>query len=125
MSKGSAKFTVLLGGRYVQQEFKADMAGMKFEGIGLSGYDNGQQKYVGTWIDNMSTGIMTSEGTADSTGILLMWTGQMADPMTGKLEKLRMTTRFIDDNKHVFTMYMKGPDKKEFQTMEITYERKM
>jgi hypothetical protein len=121
----TAVVKLLMDGRYAQEEVTGEMMGKPFMGMGLTGYDNILKKYVSTWIDNMSTGIMTSEGKADSTGNIVMWTGQTSDPMTGKSEKIRMTTRFIDDNKHVFTMYMKSPDKKEYQAMEITYERKM
>jgi hypothetical protein len=34
--------------------------GMPFEGLGYTGYDNVKKQYFGTWIDSMSTGIMTS-----------------------------------------------------------------
>ena len=35
---------------------------MTFKGTGIEGYDNGKKKFVGTWMDNMGTGIMMSEG---------------------------------------------------------------
>jgi hypothetical protein len=80
---------------------------------------------VSTWIDNMGTGIMMSQGTPDETGKVINWTTEMPDPATGKMGKFRMITRFMDDNKHVFEMYGAMPDGKEAQMMEITYVRKM
>ena len=124
-AKSTAVIKLIMDGRYAQEEVTGEMMGRPFGGIGLTGYDNVLKKYVSSWIDNAGTGIMTSEGMANSSGDVVNWTGQSSDPMTGKMAKYRMTTRFIDDNKHVFTMYAKGPDGKEFQTMEITYERKM
>ena len=39
-----------------------------FQGLGFTGYDNHPKKYVGVWIDNMTTSIMTSSGTFDAGG---------------------------------------------------------
>ena len=41
------------------------MKDMQFKGMGIEGYDNVKKKFVGSWIDNMGTGIMMSEGTYD------------------------------------------------------------
>jgi uncharacterized protein DUF1579 len=122
-SKSTSTCTSLMGGRYIQEEAAGDMNGMPFQGMGLTGYDNMLKKYVSIWIDNMGTGIMTSQGTFDSNGNALNWTAQMADPMTGKAMTYRMVTRFADKDHHTFEMYMKSPDGKEFKTMEIAYER--
>ncbi len=124
-AKSTAVVRAIMDGRYFQEEVTGEMMGRPFNGVGITGYDNVLKKYVSSWIDNMGTGIMTSEGTADETGKLIQWTGQSADPTTGKLAKYRMVTRFVDDNKHVFEMYGPGPNGKEAKMMEITYERKM
>ena len=121
----TAVVTLLMDGRYMQEQSTGEMMGRPFTGMGITGYDNIIKKYVSTWIDNMGTGIMMSEGVPDASGNVVNWTGQSSDPMTGKVSKYRIVSRMIDDNKHTWTMYMKGPDGKEFQTMEITYERKM
>ena len=125
-TKSTSVVTSLMDGRYCQELSTGDMMGKPFNGMGITGYDNVLNKYVSIWLDNMGTGIMTSEGTADASGNVVNWTGQSSDPMTGKLAKFRLVTRFVDDDHHVFEMYAKSPDgKKEFKTMEITYERKM
>jgi hypothetical protein len=124
-SKSSAVVTELMDGRYVQEQVSGDMGGMAFRGMGVTGFDNILQKYVSIWIDNMGTGIMMSEGTANAAGDVIRWTGEASDPMSGKKTKYRLVSRFVDDNKRVFEMYAKGPDGKESQMMEITYERKM
>jgi len=125
-TKSTSVVTSLMDGRYCQEVSSGEMMGKPFNGMGITGYDNVLNKYVSIWIDNMGTGIMTSEGTADASGKIVNWTGQSSDPMTGKLARLRMVTRFVDDDHHVFEMYARSPDgKQEFKTMEITYERKM
>jgi hypothetical protein len=124
-SKGTSVVTALMDGRYFQEQSSGDMGGMPFSGMGITGYDNVLQKYVSSWIDNMGTGIMTSEGTASAAGDVINWTGWASEPMSGKKAKYRMVTRFVDDNKHVFEMYGTMAGGKESKMMEITYERKM
>jgi len=124
-TKSTSVVRSLMDGRYCQEEVSGEMMGKPFTGLSLTGYDNILKKYVSTWCDNMGTGIMTSEGTPDASGNVINWTGQSSDPMTGKMTKFRMVSRFVDDNKHTFEMFSKGPDGKEMKMMEITYERKM
>ena len=57
-SKGTAEIVAILGGRQLREEFSGEMMGMPFSGFGLTGYDKATKKYVSTWSDNMSTGIM-------------------------------------------------------------------
>jgi hypothetical protein len=124
VTKSTSVMTTLMDGRYCQEQTSGEMMGKPFMGQGLTGYDNVLKKYVGTWIDNARTGIMTSVGTPDASGNVINWTGESSDPMTGKMTKYRMVTRFQDDDHHVYEMYIKGPDGKEYKTMDIAYERK-
>lgn len=124
-TKSTSTITTLLDGRYCQEQTTGEMMGKPFQGMGLTGYDNVLKKYVGVWIDNMGTGIMSTQGTPDASGNVINWTGESSDPATGKMMKSREVTRYLDDDHHVFEMYTKGPDGKEYKAMEITYERKM
>src|SRR5512143_1691169 len=53
-STGTSEQKMILGGRFLQQEFSGEMMGSPFTGIGVTGYDNHIKKYVSTWIDSMS-----------------------------------------------------------------------
>ena len=123
-TKSSSVVRTLMGGRYSQEESTGEFEGMPFTGMGITGYDNALGKYVSIWIDNMGTGIMTSKGTADATGRVINWIGESTDPATGKPSKMRMVTRFTDDDHHTFEMYAKAPDGKEIKMMEISYTRR-
>jgi hypothetical protein len=120
-SKGTAKFTSILGGHFVQMDYQGDMMGQPFQGSGTFGYDNGRKKHVSTWIDSMGTGIMVSLGDGD--GKTFTSTSEYDDPMTGKPTKSRMVTKVLGPDKHTFEMYGPGPDGKERLVMEITYDR--
>ena len=67
-SKGSSEVKLVLDGRFAQEEFNGEMTMpgpdgketvMPFKGLGLTGYDNYQNMYVGTWADS---GIVSAPG---------------------------------------------------------------
>jgi hypothetical protein len=114
-----------MDGRYCQEMVSGQMMGQPFNGCGITGYDNVIGKYVGTWIDNMGTGIETMQGTADASGKVINWIATMSDPLTGKPSKNRMVTTIADADHHTLEMYTVPPGaKKEMKTMTIEYTRK-
>jgi hypothetical protein len=115
---------MILDGRYQQSIHKGTFNGMPFEGIGLTGFDNAKKVYMSTWIDNMGTGIMYSEGKWDDAKKMIEFKGSGIDPMTGKEMKVRQTLKIVDDNTHMMEMFS-YQDGKEFKTMEIKLTRKM
>lgn len=123
VTEGECTDQWMMEGRYLKEECTGTFAEMPFQGMGITGYDNGSKKYVSTWIDTMGTGIMMSTGSADKTGKIFTYHSTMPNPRTGKPMKVRMTSKIVDDSSHVFSMYiMAGP--KEMKMMEITYTRK-
>jgi Protein of unknown function (DUF1579) len=124
VSKGTAKATWILDGRYVQEEFTGDFMGQPFRGMSLTGYDNVRGKYRSVWVDNMSTTMVTSEGDLDAAGKVLTFNGEYACAMTGdKHKKSTLISRIVNKDKHVFEMHdpSLGANSK---VMEITYTRK-
>lgn len=122
-STGSCERKMLLGGRYMQEEFTGQMMGEPFTGIGITGYDNHERKFVSTWISSMDTGIFIFEGTASADNKTITQHSSYDDPVRGPM-KYRAVTRIVDDNTQLFEMY--GTDKggKEEKMMETTYTRR-
>jgi hypothetical protein len=122
-SKGVETNTLGCGGMCLITEFKGEMMpGMSFDGHGLTTWDPNKKKYVSTWTDSMSQGLMISESTWDPATHTV--TGYAEGPdMTGKVTKMRATTEYKDDTR-VFTMFGPGPDGKEAPTLRITYTRR-
>ena len=121
---GVAESSWVLGGRFVRQEFQGEFGGMKFQGLGYTGYDNYKKKYIGSWMDTMGTMMMTSIGTVDASGKVFTATSTMDDVVTGKPMKVREVTRIVDNNKLVMEMFGPDPSGKEFKMMELVYTRK-
>jgi hypothetical protein len=125
VSKGTSESKMVLGGRYLQQDFTGEMMGQPFVGTGFTGYDNFKKKYVSFWIDNMSTGMSIMDGVLDKGGKSVTMWGKMDEPATGqKNKKVKYVTRFVDKDTQVFETYdvTSFGDKKPI--MEITYKRR-
>ena len=123
-SKGTMRSQTILGGRYVEQVWKGDFMGMAFEGRGTEGYDNVTKKYFSTWMDNMSTGLLVSNGNCDEKGDKCAYSGEMTDPMTGKTATMRNVITWTGADTFKNEMYGPGQDGKEYKMMEITAKKK-
>jgi hypothetical protein len=124
-SSGKAVNEWVLGGRFVQQKFDGTVMGQPFSGIGYTGYDNVKHTYVGTWMDSMSTGVMSSSGgDPDPSGKRWNFNASMMDPMSGEAMNIEERMTIVDNDHQIFEMYGPGPDGGMFKTMEITYTRK-
>jgi hypothetical protein len=125
-STGVMKRKMLMGGRYLQEEYEGKIGPESFSGMGLVGFDRIKKKYVVTWIDSMSTGFMTSEGTYDADKKTLTYISEDIDPNTNKKTKGRDVLRFDSDDQQTFEMYRQSTDDggKELKVLEIVYTRK-
>ena len=133
-SKGVVVNKPLFGGRYFQSDHsgKMEMPGpdgkpvkREFAGMGITGYNNSTQRFFGSWIDNMSTGMVILDGTYDAATKTFTYTGEMDCPMMppGTKMKIRELIKVLGPDKHVFEWY-ETREGKETRTMEITYTRK-
>jgi hypothetical protein len=122
VTRGTAEFKMIMGGRYLVQHFKGEYNGKPFEGMGIHGYDKAKEKYFSAWIDDMSTGIMLSEGEVNEATSTLTEVGESDTPM-GKV-KTRSTYELVNDDMLVLTMYMTMAGAPETKAMTVTYKRK-
>lgn len=121
--EGTSESKMALGGRYLEQTFKGNFMGMPFEGRGVTGYDNVKKQFWGSWMDNMSTGMMVSTGWMPD-GKTWMFSGTYPDPLTGKDMRMEERITIVDNDHHVLEMYGPGPDGTLFKNMEIHFTRK-
>jgi hypothetical protein len=129
-SKGTATRKAIMDGRFFVAEHsgKFQMPGadgkmkdMNFKGMALEGYDNVKKKFVSSWIDNMGTMILNSEGTYDDSSKTFTYTAN-CEMMPGMQVKIRETIKVTDNDHHLFEWY-EDRGQGEAKTMQIAYTR--
>jgi hypothetical protein len=120
--KGLATKTMVLGGRFLQEEVTGDFMDHVFHGLGLTGYDNVTKQYVGVWLDNMATGLPYFTGQADGPGART-FKSMANDPMTGKAIRTRSVGKQVDHDHLTYESYITLPDGTEQLHMRLEYTR--
>lgn len=122
-STASTNVKWVLDGRFLMEEYKGDMMGTPFTGLGISGFDNHEGKYTSLWMDSMGTAVMKSTGSVDSSGKVFTYHGSYWDPWSKMDTNCKFVLKITGKDSHTFTMYVLMPDGSEFKTMEMTYTR--
>lgn len=121
----SATSVMIMNGLYEQSTHIANFMGMPFSGISTTGYDNARKVFVNTWIDNMGSGVMYSEGKYNETKKCIEFKGKMTCPVTCKAVEFSETITFIDADHQKLEMWAPDPKTGQtFKTMEIMSTRK-
>ena len=123
VAEGVAEISPFLDGRFILTDYKGDFMGMPFQGYGLDGYDNGTQKHIGLWVDNMGTMMMTYEGSCEQDGKVTTNFSEFKDPASGMDMKMKGVTILENDDKITYEAFVQLPDGNEFKVMEIVYTR--
>jgi len=111
---------MVLGDRFLKQTY-TDKSGA-FEGIGFTGFDNGSNKIVVTWMDSMGTGIQITTGEIDAAGKVVTTKGEMVGP-GGKPLKIRTKSTIASDDETTYEQWMAEGDGPEQKLLHIVYTR--
>jgi hypothetical protein len=115
----------MLGGFWVVGEGKSEIMGMKFSSILTLGYDPDRKKYVGTWVDSMTSYLWKYEGTLDATGKILTLDTEGPSAMApGKTSRYREVIEFKSKDERVFSSAIQGEDGKWTTFVTVNYKRK-
>ena len=126
-SSGTTFTKSTMGGRYFISEHKGKMQmpgadgkmeDAEFNGMAVEGYDNAKKKYVSSWIDNMGTGIMHSEGTYDPASKTLTYLSEY-EPMPGVKTKVREVIKIKDNDNHTMEFF-ESRGSQEVKTMFVS-----
>ena len=94
--KATCEAKMILGGRFLQQEYTSQFQGQPFHVLQILGYDNARKKSIEIMMDTMGTSVLHNEGTVSDDGKVITNSGESLDPQTGKPYKLRTVTTIID-----------------------------
>ncbi len=123
VSAAVAESRLILGGRYLVEEFRGEFEGMPFEGQLLLGYDNVGQEYFSVWCDNMSTAAMVARGVKGEDGKVVQ-IGTIKDVLTPEGRPYKHVSWSDSDDLQHAAMYDTMPDGTEWLVMEMTYRRR-
>ena len=121
LSKGRASSYTIYGGRFLKTNYSGSFMGKPFEGQAMMGYDNVNNQYFTSWIDSMSTMMMTSSGDMLGSDKIVL-TSSTTCPMTRETTQGEEILTIINDNHYRWEAYqIQGSDK--IKMMEIDYHR--
>jgi hypothetical protein len=121
-SKSTANYHLECGGLWLLSDFRGQFGGVPFQGHGIDGYDPMKKKYIGVWVDSMSTSPLFMEGTYDPDKKAMVMIGEGPGP-DGKPAKYRSVSEIKDKDHMVFTMSTLDKDGKANDMMTISYTR--
>lgn len=101
---------------WVLSDFRSTFMEAPYEGHGAFGYDPGRGKYVGTWLDNMSSYLSIMEGEYDEATYTLTMTWNAPD-MTGEIVPHR-SEQVMGDEAYTMSFFTGGA-----KTMVIQMKR--
>jgi Protein of unknown function (DUF1579) len=122
-STGTSKITVILNGRFIQEQNEDVVFGRPVSGLRIYGYNDATKQYEASWMYTMSPAIMSLTGTSADGGKVVDYTGYTYTSNGGKTA-LHARMRQVDDDRFVVTLYTAGADGKEAPFQETTYQRK-
>ncbi|MEM7199063.1 MAG: DUF1579 family protein [Planctomycetota bacterium] len=123
--KGTATFSWLMDGRWLQSEATGSMMGMAFRGFSLLGYDNFKQSYVLTTVQSMDTAMNHAEGDLDPGGEALLLYGTLDEYTTGEHDKMvKYVWRFRSADEMVLEVHDLPIGERHTQVIEVVYRRK-
>ncbi len=122
VSSGTASRKMIMDGRILEETVSSSVMGQPFEGRGLTGYDNVAGQWWGSWIDSMSTGLMTTYGEWDEEEGIGTFHGEYIDPSTNMAQATRTVIHQLEGGNERMEMFMITPAG-EYKSMEILYER--
>jgi hypothetical protein len=124
VSRGKSSVSWILGERFIKEDFEGEALGERFQGMGITGYDNAARRFTNVWIDSLNTALATSYGKYLADDNRFDFVGEIYDPLRGAMKSTRSTMHIISPNKYEFVMYDTASNGVEYRALEIEYSRR-
>ncbi|MBK8726821.1 MAG: DUF1579 family protein [Holophagaceae bacterium] len=116
---GKADLKMILGGRFLQEDYRSDKVGGA-EGMRLLAYDGTLKQYQCAWANAGATGLVRLEGSSPDGGATVLLNGTLHDA-DGEPLSLRFLIREIDADR--FLAVLGGDEQGQGPRQEIVYTR--
>lgn len=123
LSKGEAQLEMILGGRILQEHLRGSSGKLQFEGEGLLGCDNAAGTLTWIWVDSVGTMMTVLTGPAGDVGKPVELHGQLTDPASGRVIKLRVMLTFLGPDEFRWEYFGAPEGFEEARMMEMVYTR--
>lgn len=110
-----------LGDLWTTSSFSMEFMGQPFTGASTLGYDPEKGKYVGTWVDSMTTMLTIMEGDYDAEQDAIVMTYRGLDTMTGEMVDMKNVTKHTETGYAVH--FFKVVDGTDEPTMTMNMKR--
>jgi hypothetical protein len=121
-SRGTAKCTQLLGGRFCQLELEGDMLGTPFRAVSLYGYNASADQFENCWMDTGTTGMTISYGSKQGEQAIL-WESEYTDPSTGESKTTHSVLSFPGYQTMSYELFEVSADGSKWKVMQIAFDR--
>jgi Protein of unknown function (DUF1579) len=122
--KATCDATMILGGRFLQQNYKSIFQGEPFEVLQILGYDNDKHKTIEVMMDTTGTGLLHNEGTISEDGKVITNLGESRDPTTKKRFKLRTVYTIADRDHFSLEWFRTNDGTAEEKVVTLVHTRK-
>ena len=123
-SKGTERVR-MLGGFWAMAETSGEFMGTHVAGVLTLGYDPEKGKYVGTWVDSMTSHLWTYEGTVDPSGRTLTLRTEGPCPLAADgRANFREVIELKGKDEKTFTSSVQTDDGQWMTIMKASYRRK-
>lgn len=119
----SSEHGMLLGDRFLEMKQQGNMMGMDYQSISTLGYNTIDKKMNLTTITNMGTGTLSLFGEWDEQTKTANLYGQLTNPVSKGVIKVRQTVYFVDDDTILIESYDTEGDKPEKKTVQYKFVR--
>ena len=114
----NSEHKMLLGGRFLEMKQQGVMIGMDYQSIMTIGFNNIDRQMSLTTITNMGTGTLSLIGEWEEQTKTANLFGQLTNPLTKDIIKVRQTLTFVDDNTILIESYDTEADQPEKKTIQ-------
>lgn len=124
LSTAESRLEMILGGRFLQERLKGESGGLKYEGLGLLGFDNADSTVTAVWVDGVNTLTSVLTGPAGEPGQPLELRGRYTEPASGRLMHLRVVITWVSPDEHRWEYFGAPEGFEEARMMELVYTRR-
>ena len=122
--KGTAEFSWLIEGRWLQSRMDGKIMGMPLQAHTWLGYDNFKQSFVSTRVSSMDTAMTHAEGDLTQDGKALITYGTLDEYLTGEHDKMvKYVWRFVSDDEMALEVHDLPIGEENTEVLHVAYKR--